>query len=46
MGPNEKLILEKEKVAQEQLKALQHQINPHFLNNVLQTIKLYRDSKY
>ena len=39
MGLNEKLILEKEKVAQEQLKALQHQINPHFLNNVLQTIK-------
>lgn len=39
MSLNENLLLEKEKLGQEQLKALQHQINPHFLNNVLQTIK-------
>ena len=30
---------EQEKLAQEQVKALQHQINPHFINNVLQSIK-------
>lgn len=33
-------VVEEEKIlAREKLKALQHQINPHFLNNVLQTIK-------
>lgn len=33
-------VLEEEKaVAEEKLKALQHQINPHFLNNVLQAVK-------
>ncbi len=33
-------VLEKErKVSEEKLRVLQHQINPHFLNNVLQTIK-------
>lgn len=30
---------EEKKLAEEQLKLLQYQINPHFLNNVLQTIK-------
>jgi two-component system sensor histidine kinase YesM len=30
---------EHKKLAKEQIKALQHQINPHFLNNVLQSIK-------
>lgn len=33
------LIEEEKKIAEEQLKVLQHQINPHFLNNVLQSIK-------
>lgn len=33
-------LLENQKsLSEEQLKALQHQINPHFLNNILQTIK-------
>lgn len=33
-------LLEKQRrLSEEQLKALQHQINPHFLNNILQTIK-------
>lgn len=30
---------EEKKLSEEQLRALQHQINPHFLNNVLQLIK-------
>lgn len=33
------LLEEQKRLSEEQLKALQHQINPHFLNNVLQTIK-------
>ena len=33
------LLKEQKRLSEEQLKALQHQINPHFLNNVLQTIK-------
>lgn len=33
------LLQEQRRLSEEQLKALQHQINPHFLNNVLQTIK-------
>ena len=33
-------LLEKQKrLSQEQMKVLQHQINPHFLNNVLQSMK-------
>lgn len=34
-----KVAEEERKVAEEGLRMLQHQINPHFLNNVLQTIK-------
>jgi two-component system sensor histidine kinase YesM len=33
------IVDEQKKLAMEQVKALQHQINPHFLNNVLQSIK-------
>ena len=33
------VLLEQEKSAAVQMKVLQNQINPHFLNNVLQTIK-------
>lgn len=34
-----KIVEEERKLADEKLRVLQHQINPHFLNNVLQTIK-------
>lgn len=34
-----KLVEEEKKLSEEQLRTLQHQINPHFLNNVLQLIK-------
>lgn len=33
------VVEEEKKVSEEKLRVLQHQINPHFLNNVLQTIK-------
>lgn len=33
------IVEEQKRLASEQLKVLQHQINPHFLNNVLQSIK-------
>lgn len=33
------VVEEQKRLATEQLKVLQHQINPHFLNNVLQSIK-------
>lgn len=33
------IIEEERKLSDEKLRVLQHQINPHFLNNVLQTIK-------
>lgn len=33
------IVEEQKRLATEQLKVLQHQINPHFLNNVLQSIK-------
>ncbi len=36
---SDKLVEEERKVADEKIRVLQHQINPHFLNNVLQTIK-------
>lgn len=36
---NKEVVEEHKKTAEAQLKALQHQINPHFLNNVLQSIK-------
>lgn len=36
---SEKVVEEEKKLSEEQLRALQHQINPHFLNNVLQLIK-------
>lgn len=36
---NTKLLEDEQRLAEEQLGALQHQINPHFLNNVLQSIK-------
>ncbi|MEK5253285.1 histidine kinase [Paenibacillus sp. FSL F4-0125] len=35
----DEIVEEQTRLAGEQLKALQHQINPHFLNNVLQSIK-------
>lgn len=35
----EDIVEEQKRLATEQLKVLQHQINPHFLNNVLQSIK-------
>ena len=36
---NRDIAEEHQKLAREQVKALQHQINPHFLNNVLHSIK-------
>lgn len=33
------VLAEQKKLSEEQLKVLQHQINPHFINNVLQSIK-------
>lgn len=36
---NNKIVKEEKKFSKEKLKALQHQINPHFINNVLQSIK-------
>lgn len=33
------LVEEEKKLSEEKVRVLQHQINPHFLNNVLQTIK-------
>ena len=36
---SQNIVDEQSKLAKEQIKALQHQINPHFLNNVLQSIK-------
>lgn len=35
----EDILEEQKRLATEQFKVLQHQINPHFLNNVLQSIK-------
>lgn len=35
----DEVVEEQKRLATEQLKVLQHQINPHFLNNVLQSIK-------
>lgn len=35
----DEVVAEQKKLAHEQLKVLQHQTNPHFLNNVLQSIK-------
>lgn len=35
----DEVVEEQRRLATEQLKVLQHQINPHFLNNVLQSIK-------
>lgn len=36
---SDKIVEEERKLSDEKLRVLQHQINPHFLNNVLQTIK-------
>lgn len=36
---NHKMMEEEKSLSQEKLKALWHQINPHFVNNVLQSIK-------
>lgn len=36
---NGKIIEEQKKITEEELRALQHQINPHFINNILQLIK-------
>lgn len=36
---NEKIIEEEKKISEEKLRTLQHQINPHFINNILQAIK-------
>ncbi|AIF45588.1 sensor histidine kinase [Virgibacillus sp. SK37] len=38
---SDKVLLEQKRLSKEQMKALQHQINPHFLNNVLQSIKAF-----
>lgn len=35
----EQLVEEEKMLSQEKMKVLQHQINPHFLNNVLQAVK-------
>lgn len=34
-----RIVEEEKKLSEEKVRVLQHQINPHFLNNVLQTIK-------
>lgn len=39
MSLSEKLVEEERKLSDERLRVLQHQINPHFLNNVHQMIK-------
>lgn len=36
---NNQLLEDEKQLSEEQLKAMQHQINPHFLNNVLQSVK-------
>lgn len=36
---NQRMVEEERKFSEQKLKALQHQINPHFINNVLQSIK-------
>lgn len=36
---SDEVLREQQKLSEEQFKALQHQINPHFLNNVLQSVK-------
>jgi two-component system sensor histidine kinase YesM len=36
---SEQVVEEEKELSDEKLRVLQHQINPHFLNNVLQTIK-------
>jgi len=36
---NADIVEEQKKLAKEEIKALQHQINPHFLNNALHSIK-------
>lgn len=36
---NEQMMREEKRASEQKLEALQHQINPHFINNVLQTIK-------
>lgn len=36
---NKKIVEEEKKISQEKLRTLQHQINPHFINNILQAIK-------
>ncbi len=36
---NEQKMREEKRASKQKLEALQHQINPHFINNVLQTIK-------
>ena len=36
---NNKITQEQKKIVEEKLRTLQHQINPHFINNILQSIK-------
>lgn len=36
---NDRLLEEERMLSEEKLKTLQHQINPHFINNVLQSVK-------
>lgn len=36
---NDKVVTEEKKNVEEKLRTLQHQINPHFINNILQSIK-------
>lgn len=36
---NNKIIEEEKKIVEEKMRTLQHQINPHFINNILQSIK-------
>lgn len=36
---NNKIVEEEKKMVEEKIRTLQHQINPHFINNILQSIK-------
>ena len=36
---NQQMVEEEQKLSEEKMRVLQHQINPHFINNVLQAIK-------
>ncbi len=38
---SEKVLEDEKRISEEKLRVLQHQINPHFINNILQTIKSF-----